>query len=294
MPPLRGLLNVNKPVGMTSRRVVDLVQRLARPAKVGHAGTLDPLASGVLVLGVGAGTRLIEYVQQMPKTYEAMFLLGRYSPTEDVEGEVALLDSPPVPSREQIVSAAKALTGKILQRPPDFSALKIEGRRAYDLARRGEAVSLEPRPVVVHAIEVQSYEYPELRLRVECGSGTYVRSLGRDLAAQLGTAAVMAALVRTAIGRFELAEAVDPATLTAENWTKHLLPMTRGVAHLPQIVLDSLGVWRVNLGRPIPRPVPLADSPEYAAVDPSGELLAILTSHSPAMLGPKRVFPSEA
>src|SRR5580692_3948023 len=137
MPSFSGLLNVLKPGGMTSRAVVDRVQRLVRPAKAGHAGTLDPLATGVLVVGIGFGTRLIEYVQRMPKRYRGTFLFGRQSPTEDVEGEIELLVDPPIPSRAAIEQAALLLTGEILQRPPSFSALKVAGQRAYDLARAG-------------------------------------------------------------------------------------------------------------------------------------------------------------
>ena len=125
---LFGLLNLAKPSGVTSRRVVDRVQRLAKPAKVGHAGTLDPLASGVLVIGVGQATRLMEYVQRMPKTYRAAFLLGRTSTTEDIEGEITIL-SAAEPSRNDLEQAAVSLTGTVLQRPPDYSALKVAGKR---------------------------------------------------------------------------------------------------------------------------------------------------------------------
>lgn len=288
-----GLLNLNKPSGLTSRRVVDIVQRLARPAKAGHAGTLDPLASGVLVVCVGAATRLIEYVQQMPKCYTGTFLLGRHSPTEDVQGEVTLLDNPPIPSLDEILAAARSLTGTIQQRPPDFSALKVEGRRAYDLARRGEAVELEPRTIVVHSIEVEAYEYPELRLRIECGSGTYVRSLGRDLALQLGTAAVMSALVRTAIGSFQLADALDPQALTRETWAEHLRPPLHAVDQLPRVELNSEEVRRIGSGQTIQRrPFPTA-APEFAALDPAGRLVALLIPRGPGLLGPSRVFPLE-
>ena len=154
-PPLlaSGLLNVDKPAGMTSRDAVDLVQRLARPAKVGHAGTLDPLATGVLVICVGAATRLIEYVQRMPKRYVGTFLLGRSSTTEDIEGQVTLLSDPPIPAAAQIEAATEKFVGSLLQRPPAFSALKVAGKRAYDLARRGEAVELKPRPVEVYALK---------------------------------------------------------------------------------------------------------------------------------------------
>jgi tRNA pseudouridine55 synthase len=289
-----GLLNLNKPPGMTSRRAVDCVQRLARPAKAGHAGTLDPLASGVLVVCVGAATRLIEYVQQMPKSYVGTFLLGRQSPSEDIECEVTLLENPAIPSLEQIVAAARSLTGTIQQRPPEFSALKVGGRRAYDLARRGQAVSLEPRTIVVHSIEVEAYAYPELTLRIDCGSGTYVRSLGRDLALKLGTAAVMSALVRTAIGSFRLADAVDPQTLTRENWTDHLQPAVRAVESFPRVELNTEEVTRICAGLTVPRPVAPGEATEYAAVDPAGELVALLVPRGEGLLGPYRVFSAKS
>src|SRR5208283_415741 len=133
--PDSGLLNIHKPAGITSRDAVDLVQRLARPAKVGHAGTLDPLATGVLLICVGSATRLTEYVQRMRKRYTGTFLLGRNSTTEDVEGLITVLSSPPIPSAAEIEYAAARLVGKLVQQPPAFSALKVAGQRAYDLAR---------------------------------------------------------------------------------------------------------------------------------------------------------------
>lgn len=288
MSDRHGLLNLNKPAGITSRRVVDRVQRLARRTKFGHAGTLDPLASGVLVVCVGAATRLIEYVQRMPKLYTGTFLLGRQSPTEDTQGHVTVLKDPPVPSIGQIESAAKALTGTIQQRPPAYSALKVDGRRAYKLAREGRPVHLEPRSVVVCRLEVVAYEYPKLRLDVECGSGTYVRSLGRDLAESLGTAAVMSGLVRTAIGPFPIKEAVDAQELTRENWTRHLLPPLRAVELLPRIELTAREIARISVGQTIAGEAPLADSSEIAALDPDGRLVAILVPRGPGLLGPIR------
>lgn len=288
-----GELNLNKPTGMTSRRAVDWVQRLAHPAKVGHAGTLDPLAEGVLVVCVGAATRLIEYVQQMPKGYTGTFLLGRRSPTEDIDGEVTELDNPPVPTAEQIATAAKALVGRIEQRPPAYSALKVRGRRAYDLARKGQPVELEPRMVDVYRIKVTAYGYPELRLDVECGSGTYVRSLGRDLAESLGTAAVMSALVRTSIGDFRIDEAVDPRQLTAESWTDHLLPPLSAVGSMPRVELSPDEIAQVRHGLAIPRPTPAAGAARFAAVDTAGRLVAILTPRGPGLLGPLQNLPEE-
>ena len=286
-----GLLNLDKPAGLTSRDAVDLVQRLARPAKVGHAGTLDPLATGVLVVCVGAATRLIEYVQRMPKRYVGTFLLGRSSPTEDVEGPVTLLADPPVPSAAQITTAAERFVGNLLQRPPAFSALKVGGQRAYDLARRGEAVELKPRPIEVYALKVARYEYPELVLDIQCGGGTYVRSLGRDLAESLGTAAVMSVLVRTSIGPWTLDGAIDPRTLTAADWPARLDPLRKALSALPVHELTAAEVSRVRSGLFISVTAPTA-SREIAAVNASGRLVAILVSRGPGQWGPAKNFES--
>jgi len=287
---LHGVLNIKKPGGVTSRWVVDQVQRLVRPAKAGHAGTLDPLATGVLVVCVGQATRLIEYVQRGRKRYTGTFLLGRSSPTEDVESEVALLVDPPIPSREGLTQAAEALVGTIEQRPPAYSALKVEGRRAYDLARAGEEVKLAPRQIDIHRLEIVSYEYPELTLEIECGGGTYVRSLGRDLARALGSDAVMSALVRTAIGGFRLDDSIDVEQLTRTNVAESLLPPLAAVGELPALELSAEEIKRITHGLSIRRPTPSAED-EWAALDSAGRLLAILARRPDGALGPSRVFP---
>ncbi|HEY2760774.1 MAG TPA: tRNA pseudouridine(55) synthase TruB, partial [Pirellulales bacterium] len=169
---LFGLLILDKPPGQTSRWVVDQVQRLVRPAKVGHAGTLDPLATGVLIVCVGPATRLIDYIHQLPKQYRAEFLFGRASSTEDITGEVSELSDPPQPTRDKIESALRKFTGEIQQRPPAFSALKVAGQRAYKLARQGKEVALAPRPVSIHNITLLDYVYPTLTLDVTCSTGT--------------------------------------------------------------------------------------------------------------------------
>ncbi len=290
MPPY-GFLNLHKPSGMTSRQVVNVVQRLIRRTKVGHAGTLDPLAGGVLVVSLGPATRLIEYVQRMPKCYTGTFLLGRHSPTEDVEGKVTELEDPPVPTRERMIAATKQFTGEIEQRPPIFSALKVAGRRAYRMARRGEKVELKPRPVTIRQLRVVAYDYPALTLEIECGSGTYIRSLGRDLAESLGTAAVMSALVRTSIGQFPLEEAVYPSRVTRDNWTDLLLPPLRAVESLPRIELSAEEVVEIGHGRNISRPGISSETGEFAATDSAGQLVAILVSRRAGELGPVKNFP---
>ena len=242
-----GLLVLDKPSGVTSRRIVDRVLRFVRPTKVGHAGTLDPLAAGVLLLGLGQATRLVEYVHELPKQYQATFLLGRSSTTEDIDGEITELPDAVPPTREQIEQAADTLRGDIQQRPPAFSALKVAGRRAYELARAGETPELAPRGVRINRLTITRYDYPELCLDVECSSGTYVRSLGRDLAERAGSAAVMSALVRTAIGPFTLAEAADPEAITRENLVtlvRDPILAVRGL--MEEVVLSDRDVERVG------------------------------------------------
>jgi tRNA pseudouridine55 synthase len=289
---LFGLLNVEKPSGVTSRRVVDQIHWLVKPAKVGHAGTLDPLASGVLVIGIGQATRLVEYVQQMPKCYRATFWLGRSSDTEDIEGVVTPLPNAPQPSRADIESELCKMTGEIEQRPPDYSALKISGRRAYALARAGEDVELSPRKVTVYRAEMIRYEYPELSIDLECGSGTYVRSFGRDLAERVGTAAVMSALERTAIGRFTLDAAIDVGQLTRENIVGLMLSPILAVRGLMSEHAVTEGeVQRLRNGLSIAAP---PDAPnQCAALDEAGTLVALLSLRPDGAYCPAKFFPAE-
>jgi tRNA pseudouridine55 synthase len=281
---LTGILNLNKPPGMTSREAVDCVKRLVRPAKVGHAGTLDPLASGVLVVCIGKATRLIEFVQQMPKRYRATFLLGRTSATEDVEGEITELVDPPVPSRDEIERACERFVGTIDQRPPAFSALKVAGKRAYDLARRGKTVELAPRPVTIYGLAVLEYEYPRLTLDIRCGAGTYVRSLGRDLAESLGTGAVMSRLVRTEIGPYHVDEAVNLFGLEAAELERSVQAPQDALAGLPQIVLDEREIELVAHGRSLdrPRPPTITDS-LVVALNQDQRMVAVLQCRDAAL-----------
>ncbi len=272
-----GVLVLDKPSGITSRRAVDRVLEVCPGIKAGHAGTLDPLATGVLVVCLGRATRLIQYVQQLPKQYEAEFLLGRRSETLDVEGEVELLQDAPRPRREQIEALLPRFTGQVLQTPPVFSAVKVRGRRAYQLARAGNAPRLKPRPVHIHELQLLHYEFPRLSLRILCGAGTYVRSLGHDLARALGTAAVMSRLCRTRVGPFDLHQALSPDELTPERLPQAVQPPLRAVEHLPRVELKSSQVQALARGRP-PQGTPPAPGTLAAAVDPQGRLAAVLES----------------
>jgi tRNA pseudouridine55 synthase len=293
-----GLLNVNKPPGVTSRDAVDRVERLVRPAKAGHAGTLDPLATGVLVICVGQATRLIRFVQRMRKRYRATFLLGRSSETDDIEREVLVIPNAIVPTLAMIEGALPQFIGDIQQRPPAHSAVKIAGRRAYKLARKGADFELAARTVTIHQIDLLRYKYPELDLDIECGSGTYIRALGRDLGAALGTAAVMSALERTAIGRFQIEQSISFDQLSLETLQQDLQPAVSAASELPLLELSDEQIVEIRHGRPIPLlPVseehqPPANGPEWAAINTRGELVSLLIEKRPGQLWPQHNFES--
>lgn len=288
---MQGLLNLCKPLGWTSRDAVDVVQRLVRPEKVGHAGTLDPLATGVLVVCVGGATRLIEFVQQQRKSYAATFRLGWSSPSDDCETPATELPDAPVPSLEALEEACRRMHGTQWQRPPAYSAVKIGGRRAYRLARAGEAPEVAPRPVEIYALEVRRYAYPDLEITLECGSGTYVRSVGRDLAAAVGAVALMTSLVRTQIGAFRLEDALDAAALTRAALDAALLPPAQAVGHLPQLVLDAAEVVELQQGRPLAAErLPPGATGSWAALTADGYLAAILTPSRDGRWKPARNF----
>lgn len=288
-----GLLNVHKPAGITSRDVVNRVQRLVKPHKAGHAGTLDPLATGVLVVCVGQATRLIEYVQRMPKRYIGTFLLGRQSETEDIEGTVVPLENAPVPSRAQIEAVIPSFVGRIQQMPPAYSALKVDGRRAYDIARKGGDVKLEARPIDVYSLSIVDYDYPTLTLDIRCGSGTYVRSLGRDIARAVGTEAVMSALVRSEIGPFAVDTALSYDAIDKASIAKSLRPAREAVADVPSITVDAAEIAELANGRRIANRHGHSAG-EITAISETGRLVALLSPQSDGRLQPVRYFPAAA
>jgi tRNA pseudouridine55 synthase len=286
-----GILNIDKPAGMTSRDVVNGVQRLVRPHKVGHAGTLDPLATGVLVVCLGKATRLIEYVQQQRKQYVGAFEFGLTSDTEDVEGEVQRAAGAAEPSIDEIQLALPRFLGEISQRPPAYSALKVGGKRAYALARRGETVNLAPRQITIHRLTLVEYRYPRLVLDIVCGSGTYVRSLGRDIAESLNSCAVMTSLRRTAVGRFRSEQSVPFSELNAESIDAHIISPLMALEQLRRITLSAAEQNELVHGRRIANQG-LPPGSQAAGITHDGHLIAILEAVDSSWLKPRRVFGS--
>lgn len=288
---LSGVLNLDKPGGMTSRDVVDQVSRPLRGVKVGHAGTLDPLASGVLVVCVGAATRLIEYVQRLPKTYRAVVLLGARSDTLDADGQVVPVENPTIPSRDEILPALAAQVGAIAQLPPQFSALKVGGKRAYDLARAGQEAALAARVVRIDRIDLLSYAWPRLELEVECGSGTYIRSIARDVGEALGCGGLIEVLVRTRIGPFIQSNALDPLALDPGEIPNLLRPAAEALAALPHLTIDAAQLARILRGQPFRMPDFPHPPGEVALVGPGGDVAAVAEFEpQTALIHPRRVL----
>lgn len=274
---MNGFLNINKPAGLTSHDVVARVRRLAgRGVKVGHAGTLDPAATGVLPVALGHATRLIEHLADARKGYLGHLRLGVVTATDDAEGEVLAETPVPALTDAQVEAAVAPLRGEILQVPPMYSALHHQGRRLYELARAGQTVELAPRPVVVHSL-TWAWDGPDtLRLEVVCGKGTYIRSLARDIGAALGCGAHLAALRRTFVGPFGPDSAVALDALLAEpaRLPALLLPPEMAVADWPAAQLDDEGARLARNGMPLTLPGLAGERARAHA--PGGALLALL------------------
>ncbi|OAI54227.1 hypothetical protein AYO47_00500 [Planctomyces sp. SCGC AG-212-M04] len=287
-----GFLNINKPPGVTSRDVVNKVQRLLpRKTKIGHAGTLDPMATGVLVLCIGPATRLVPWVQDLTKSYRAGFRLGCRSDTDDSTGNVIETPAAGHLDRSDIETELKKFLGRIQQTPPQFSALHVDGKRAYDLARAGQTVELAPREVEISRIHLLHCAGHDLEVDIDCSSGTYIRSIARDLGEALHIGGLMTSLIRTAIGPFHLETAVDVESLTRDNIPASLLPPTTGLTGLPSLTVTDTELKEIRQGKSIP--ITLAPSPTgtIKAIDRSGHLIALGEFHPESQrFQPRTVF----
>jgi tRNA pseudouridine55 synthase len=300
-PSYHGLLVLDKPAGLTSRAAVDRAQRwFPRGTRLGHTGTLDPLATGVLVLCVGAATRLTEHVQDMAKTYRAGVLLGARSDTDDADGQVNPVDVAMPPELSAVRARLEEFLGQIEQVPPAYSAAKVTGRRAYDLARRGEEVALQARKVRIDAIEILSYAWPRLELEVRCGKGTYIRALARDLGERLGCGGMIETLRRTRVGPFAAEDAV-PLDADAPTAVARLQPLSAALAELPRVDVTAPEASRLRNGQPA-RPGQIGAGPalpagggEVAVFGPHGALVGVARLDGSArLLRPVKILPAES
>ena len=246
-PAADGVLLVDKPAGMSSHAVVDHARRAIGTRRIGHGGTLDPFATGLLVLLVNRATRLLPFLDGEPKVYRARIRFGARTSTDDCEGEVVEEAAPP--SREAVEQAITSLTGHLLQRPPAFSAKSVGGVRAYKSARRGKPISLEPVGVRVHDWRVIGWSGSELEAEIRCSGGTYIRALARDLGEASGSAAHLSALRRLGSGQFTVDKAVCMDALDSKSF--ELMPVGAAVGQLPTQVLDDLDARRVTHGQSV-------------------------------------------
>ena len=284
-----GFLNVLKPAGPTSHDVVAMVRRaLPRRTKLGHAGTLDPFADGVLVLCAGPATRLADYVQAATKRYRAEITLGAASTTDDTEGEITPAGPCEPPPHERLGAVLSGLVGEIMQTPPAHSAVHVHGRRAYKLARAGQVPELTPRQVRIDAIDLLEYDWPKLTVEVTCGSGTYIRAIARDVGEALSVGGYCSNLTRLAVGCFRIEEAVVPDKL---DLRRDLLDPLIALEDMPKVTVSAEETARLANGKAIPFTGGVS-TPEVALIDDAGRLLAIASPDAQAgLLRPKKVFP---
>jgi tRNA pseudouridine55 synthase len=284
---LDGILVVAKPSGPTSHDVVGLVRRLSSTRRVGHGGTLDPFAAGVLPVFLGRATRLVEYHLGAGKRYRATVCFGATSTTDDIDGERTPIDGPPV-TREAVEAALAGFVGPLRQVPPVYSAVQVGGRRAYQMARAGEAVDLAPRDVTIHGLDLLEWDdsdpaRPMAVVDVSCSAGTYVRALARDLGGRLESGAYLGALVRTASGGFRLEDAI-PLDVLREHAAdgpagvaRVLLPIDAGLEDLPHARVTDDEIRRLGEGLITAPKAPLdpRDAPIVLAVGPDGRVVAV-------------------
>jgi len=292
---VNGVLPVDKPVGPTSHDVVGAVRRALRIKQVGHTGTLDPFASGLLLVCIGPATRLAEYITPLPKTYLATMRLGEATDTDDHTGTVvSSSESWRDVSAEAIEAALMAQVGEIDQVPPAYSAKKVAGERMYDVARRGGEVDLPPVRVTIHSLRVVSIDLPDVVFQVECGSGTYIRAIARDVGRTLSVGGHLRELRRTRIGAHDVARAVPVDQLGDEALVASaLIAPADAVSHLASGRVDERGVTDLGFGRAVAVDTEIVDGQTVAVLGPDGALLAIGEAAG-GRVRPRKVFAAGA
>lgn len=300
-PPLSGFFNIDKPAGMTSHDVVQAIRRAGKERRVGHAGTLDPMATGVLLVAVGSATRIIEYLQEGTKVYQGVVRFGLTTTTYDVEGEVisqAPAEAVAALTREQVETALAPFRGVIQQVPPMVSALKHAGRPLYELAREGIEIEREPRSVEISQLDVVEWNPPDITLRVTVSKGTYIRSLAHDLGQALGVGATLAGLRRLAVGRFSIADAEPLDTvveaLTGQYWTQFIHPLDDALLDFDACVVDQATEDAIRQGRQVAVSCAVSAS-RLRAYNMNGDFIGLLKRDDwTGLWQPDKVFPKSA
>jgi tRNA pseudouridine55 synthase len=276
-----GVLNINKPSGVTSHDVVESVRKIIHERRIGHTGTLDPLATGVLVLCAGRATRIARYLEAGEKEYKAIMRLGVTTDTLDAEGLILETKSYFPPDRQKIIDVVQGFIGSIMQRPPAYSAVKVAGVPSYKLAREGKAELLKPRPVTIYSIELTAFEDPMVSLTIRCSKGVYIRTLCAELGDALGMGAHLTGLERTRSGRFSIDHAVTldrlRAMMTAGNIEQVVTPIDEALAAFPAILISEAEAARVLHGNQISCPSSFANivSDHVRLHSPAGRLLGL-------------------
>lgn len=279
-----GVLVVDKPIGLTSHDVVQIIRKGTGIRRAGHTGTLDPRASGVLVVLIGPAVRLSEYVSASDKRYQATIRLGGTTDTYDAEGRITSQASVDHITEERFFDILQTFVGEIEQVPPPYSAVKVQGRKAYEMAREGEEVDLLPRKIQVYSLDILEWAPPEVVIDVYCSSGTYVRSLANDLGKALGTGAYLIGLRRTKSGRFTLRDAVQMRRLKesfdAGDWYRFLIPAADALGDWPMVELDADQVERIRHGHRIPAESHIFEESNFKGwargISQQGDLVALL------------------
>lgn len=284
---MNGIVIVDKPQGWTSQDVTARLRRVFSTRRIGHGGTLDPMATGVLPVFVGRATRAVEFFEHAEKTYEATLRLGMKTDTQDITGTV--LEERPVTVTEQdILNVLPAFRGEILQIPPMYSALKVNGQKLYDLARKGKEVERQPRPITIHELELLHFDGQDARIRVRCSKGTYIRTLCEDMGEKLGCLGCMAALRRTRAGEYTIEKAVPLQTLLdAENPEQYLLSMDSPFLGYPAVTLSENQEKRCRNGNAFTLRVP---DGTYRAYGKNGEFLMLARVENGVMSTIKSFF----
>jgi len=291
-----GILNIDKPRGMTSYRVVALVKRLSGERRVGHAGTLDPLATGVLPVCLGQATRVVEFLVAARKTYRAEIELGVTTDTYDASGSIIRQENSAGIHREQVEKALSSFRGVIRQTPPMYSAIKHQGKRLYELARAGITVERKSRPVTIHNLDIVDFQPPLVTVEVECGKGTYIRSLAHDLGQILGCGASLKSLIRQRYGPFDIEDAVSLPQLEDAfrqgHWEHLVHPMDSVLSAWPAVVVDEATERLIKNGALVALPLESAKEDRCRAYNANGHFLGVLRPDpEKGKWHPEKVFP---